>query len=118
MTTTHTTTDIKVTTRKTMRIRTTWTTLLSALAGVAILSQPADAQLPVAPDAAMAYAPAAPPPASWLRQDPADQLYQRARESLSRRRYVEAAERFSAIRRDHPRSGYVADSYLLNSCND
>jgi len=51
------------------------------------------------------------PPAPWLDQDPADRLYQQARESLNRRRYLEAAERFAAIRGDFPRSGYVGDSY-------
>lgn len=51
------------------------------------------------------------PPEAWLQEDPGGRLYQEAREALNRRRYDEAAELFAQIREDHPRSGYVPDSY-------
>jgi len=51
------------------------------------------------------------PPEAWLQEDPAGPLYQSAREALNRRRYDEAAEMFARIRSEHPRSGYVPDSY-------
>lgn len=51
------------------------------------------------------------PPEPWLQEDPGAEMYQRARELLNRRRYVDAAEQFSELRDRHPRSGYVADSY-------
>ncbi len=51
------------------------------------------------------------PPEAWLQEDPGARLYQSARESLNRRRYAEAASRFSELRAEFPRSGYVADSY-------
>ena len=37
--------------------------------------------------------------------------YTRARELLNDRRYREAAAAFAALREQHPRSGYVGDSY-------
>lgn len=50
-------------------------------------------------------------PAAWNQQDPADQLYRRARESFNRRRYTEAAEMFQEVYTKHPRSSYAGDAY-------
>jgi HEAT repeat protein len=50
-------------------------------------------------------------PAPWLQEDPAAKAYTAAREALNNRRYPAAAAAFAALRRDHPRSGYVPDSY-------
>ena len=44
-------------------------------------------------------------------EDPGARTYQRARESLNRRRYTEAAALFEALRDEHPRSAYVAESF-------
>jgi HEAT repeat protein len=51
------------------------------------------------------------PPAPWAQQDPADNLYTRARTALNRGRYVEAAGLFAEVYTKHPRSTYAADSY-------
>jgi len=50
------------------------------------------------------------PPEAWLQEDPGSEAYQAARETLNRRRYRDAAAAFAALRRNHPRSGYVGDS--------
>jgi TolA-binding protein len=50
-------------------------------------------------------------PAAWNQQDPADQLYRRARESFNRRRYTEAAQMFQEVYTKHPRSSYAGDAY-------
>jgi TolA-binding protein len=50
-------------------------------------------------------------PEAWNQQDPADQLYRRARESFNRRRYTEAAEMFQEVYTKHPRSSYAGDAY-------
>ena len=50
-------------------------------------------------------------PEAWLQEDPGTEAYQAAREDLNRRRYERAAAAFAALRRAHPRSGYVADSF-------
>jgi TolA-binding protein len=50
-------------------------------------------------------------PEAWNQQDPADQLYRRARESFNRRRYTEAAEMFQEVYSKHPRSSYAGDAY-------
>ncbi|NNF13642.1 MAG: hypothetical protein HKN72_10475 [Gemmatimonadetes bacterium] len=50
-------------------------------------------------------------PEGWLQEDPGGQLYAAGREALNRRRYEEAGRHFAALRQEHPRSGYVADSY-------
>jgi HEAT repeat protein len=51
------------------------------------------------------------PREAWLQEDPGGRLYQEAREALNRRRYERAADLFSELRDEHPRSGYVADSF-------
>lgn len=50
-------------------------------------------------------------PEPWLQEDPGAELYQDAREALNEGRYARAAELFERLRREHPRSGYVADSF-------
>jgi HEAT repeat protein len=50
-------------------------------------------------------------PEAWLQEDPGSEAYQRAREELNRRRYEQAAVAFAALRSEHPRSGYVGDSF-------
>ncbi len=50
-------------------------------------------------------------PAPWLQEDPGSQAYTRARELLNAQRYQEAGTAFARLREEHPRSGYVADSY-------
>jgi len=54
-------------------------------------------------------------PAPWLQQDPASKVYTDGREALNARRYQEAADAYSSIRRDYPSSGYVADSYYYQA---
>ncbi len=55
--------------------------------------------------------PAVQVPEPWLQEDPGAELYQDAREALNEGRYGRAADLFSRLRREHPRSGYVADSF-------
>ncbi len=55
--------------------------------------------------------PASEPPESWDQQDPADQLYRRAREALNSRRYEEAARSFAEVHTKYPRSSYAGDAY-------
>jgi HEAT repeat protein len=50
-------------------------------------------------------------PAPWLQGDPADSLYRRAREMLSRRDYRTAASLFGALSDRFPRSGYAQDAF-------
>ena len=50
-------------------------------------------------------------PEPWLQEDPGGPLYQEARQALSDRRYQRAAGLFAELRSEHPRSGYVPDSY-------
>lgn len=50
-------------------------------------------------------------PEPWLQEDPGAKAYAAAREALNNRRYEAAAEAFAGLRRDHPSSGYVPDSY-------
>ena len=57
------------------------------------------------------YAPRDVVPEAWNQQDPADQLYRRARESFNRRRYTEAAQMFQEVYTKHPRSSYAGDAY-------
>lgn len=54
-------------------------------------------------------------PAPWLQEDPGAKAYQAAREALNARRYAEAARAFAELRRLHPQSGYVADSYYYQA---
>lgn len=60
---------------------------------------------------ALGLAPQALPPEGWLQEDPGGRLYAEGREALNRRRYTAAAARFQELREQHPRSGYVPDSY-------
>ncbi len=54
-------------------------------------------------------------PEGWLQEDPGGRLYAAGREALNRRRYQDAARHFAALREEHPRSGYVADSYYWHA---
>jgi len=54
-------------------------------------------------------------PAPWLQEDPGARAYAAAREALNARRYQEAAQAFSQLRQEHPRSVYVADSYYYQA---
>jgi HEAT repeat protein len=54
-------------------------------------------------------------PAAWLQEDPGAKAYSAAREALNARRYAEAARMFEALRTQHPKSGYLADSYYYQS---
>lgn len=54
-------------------------------------------------------------PEAWLQEDPAADMYRAAREALNARRYREAAEAFARMRSNHPRSGYVPDSYYYQA---
>ncbi|MDH5758322.1 MAG: HEAT repeat domain-containing protein [Gemmatimonadota bacterium] len=87
-------------------------TMMMWMAALGLLSVPVTAQSRVAdasPRPAAASAPAAPGP--WLQEDPGSSAYAAAREALNAGRYADAARRFAELRRDHPRSGYVPDSY-------
>lgn len=50
-------------------------------------------------------------PAPWLQEDPGARSYQQARDLLARGRYDAAARAFAELREEHPRSGYVPDSF-------
>ncbi len=54
-------------------------------------------------------------PAPWLQEDPGSRSYAAAREALNAGRYQEAAETFARLRRDFPRSVYLADSYYYQA---
>jgi HEAT repeat protein len=54
-------------------------------------------------------------PAPWIQEDPGAKAYQAAREALNARRYREAAAAFAELRRQHPQSGYAADSYYYQA---
>ena len=54
-------------------------------------------------------------PAPWIQEDPGAKVYQAAREALNARKYREAAAAFAELRSQHPRSGYVADSYYYQA---
>lgn len=54
-------------------------------------------------------------PAPWLQEDPGSRAYAAAREALNARRYEEAAETFARLRREFPRSVYLADSYYYQA---
>lgn len=73
------------------------------VAAVASTAQPATAQSVAVPVFGSAE--------TIDQEDPGARLYQSARESLNRRRYTEAAAQFEALREEHERSAYVADSY-------
>jgi HEAT repeat protein len=59
--------------------------------------------------------PRAEAPAAWIQEDPGAQAYKAAREALNARRWQEAARRFEALRSEHPKSGYVPDSYYYQA---
>jgi len=50
------------------------------------------------------------PPDPWATQDPADSLYRAAREALTRREFRQAADLFSRIASQYPKSGYAPDA--------
>jgi HEAT repeat protein len=54
-------------------------------------------------------------PEPWLQEDPGARTYALAREALNAGRYQEAADEFARLRREFPRSGYVADSYYYQA---
>jgi HEAT repeat protein len=51
------------------------------------------------------------PPAPWVQQDPADQVYRDARAALNRGRFSTAADLFGQIYAKYPRSSYAGDAY-------
>ena len=51
------------------------------------------------------------PPVAWRQDDPADSLYRRAREAMTRDEYATAAALFRQIRTRHPKSAYTPDAY-------
>jgi HEAT repeat protein len=57
-----------------------------------------------------AAAPEEGPRAPWIQGDPADSVYRVAREALSRREWVRAADLFARIAEQYPRSGYAPDA--------
>ena len=91
-----------------MRNLTSWV-VLGAMS--AALAAPADAQHIDTEWATSPQLDDRAPAAAWLQEDPGSRSYTAARDLLNRRRYREAADGFAALRRDHPRSGYVPDSY-------
>jgi HEAT repeat protein len=54
-------------------------------------------------------------PEPWLQEDPGAKAYAAAREALNARKYREAAAAFADLRRRHPQSGYVADSFYYQA---
>ncbi|HEX9885607.1 MAG TPA: HEAT repeat domain-containing protein, partial [Longimicrobiales bacterium] len=54
-------------------------------------------------------------PEPWIQQDPADSLYQAARQALNRGHYARSGDLFQQIRERYPRSGYVGDSYYFQA---
>ena len=51
------------------------------------------------------------PPVAWRQDDPADSLYRRAREAMTRDEYATAAALFRQIRTRHPKSTYAPDAF-------
>ncbi|HKJ01346.1 MAG TPA: HEAT repeat domain-containing protein [Longimicrobiales bacterium] len=60
-------------------------------------------------------APSVTAPAPWIQEDPGAKAYAAAREALNARKYREAAAAFAQLREQHPRSGYVADSFYYQA---
>ncbi|MGW8265131.1 MAG: HEAT repeat domain-containing protein [Longimicrobiales bacterium] len=54
-------------------------------------------------------------PAPWLQEDPGARAYAQAREALNAARYQEAADAFTTLRSQYPRSVYAADSYYYQA---